>query len=99
MESEYRIALHGKTPTGYETYGMFYIGNDSVEVNRLFHHLKGCRQHREEGLLLMELQAIYRGLPIDMQMIHCTLEDVAENTRLITKYLFKSLSFEGARVH
>ncbi len=98
MEGEYRIVLHGKTPTGYETYGEFYIGNNSMEANCLFDSLKGCRDNMEEGILFMELQTIHRGLPIDIQMIHCTLEEVAENCKVITKHLYKSLSFEGSIV-
>jgi hypothetical protein len=95
MESEYRIGLHGKIPTGYEIFAEFYIGNSRTEAYRLFQALKGSQDNMEEGILFMELQVICRDLPIDIQIIHCTLEEVAENSKIITKHLFRSLSFEG----
>jgi len=94
MNSEYRIALHGKTPTGFETYAEFHIGTDRAAANRLFGQLKGSPDHIEDGILFMELQSIHRGLPIDIRMIRCTLDELTENCRAITKCLFNLFSLQ-----
>lgn len=88
MESEYRIALHGRSPTGLEVYGEFYIGNSHTEAIRLFQMLKGHPERIKEGILFMELRCNSRGLPSDIKMKSCTLEEVTENCKIITKYLF-----------
>jgi hypothetical protein len=92
MKSEYQIALHSKTPTGFETYAEFHIGTDEAAANRLFRSLKGSPDNIGDGILLMELRAICRGLPIDIRMIRCTLDEVTENCRIITKHCFNSFN-------
>ena len=92
MAIEYRIALHARTPSGFDTFGEFFIGNDRQVAKELFNSLKGSPDYLEDGLLLMELREINRNLPFDIQMIHCTLDQVADNCRLITKKQFKSVN-------
>jgi len=94
MAIEYRIALHARTTSGFETIGEFFIGNDRQAANQLFKTLQGSTDHLEDGVLLMELREINRNLPFDIQMIHCTLNEVAENCRLITKNQFKELNLK-----
>ena len=90
MAIEYRIALHARTASGFDTFGEFFIGNDCQVAKELFNTLKGSHDNIELGVLVMELQEINRNLPVDIQMIHCTLDQVAENCRLITKDQFKT---------
>jgi hypothetical protein len=92
MAIEYRIALHARTSSGFDTFGEFFIGTDRQAANELFKTLKGSPDDLEEGLLLMELREINRNLPFDVKMIHCTLDQVTENCRLITKNQFKFLN-------
>jgi hypothetical protein len=39
---------------------------------------------------------IEKGLPVNLDFITCTLNQLAENCRIITKELFKSESFESS---
>jgi hypothetical protein len=94
MAIEYRIALHARTASGLDTLGEFFIGSDRHAANELFDALKGSPDDIEHGLLLMELQEISRNLPLDIQMIHCTLDQVAENCRTITKNQFRTLNLK-----
>jgi hypothetical protein len=90
MAIEYRIALHARTSSGLETFGEFFIGTDRQAAKELFNTLKGSSEGINDSLLLMELCEINRNLPLDIRMIHCTLDEVADNCRLITKGQFKA---------
>jgi hypothetical protein len=92
MATEYRVALHARTASGFDTIGEFYIGHDRRTANQLFKTLKGSPDNIENGVLFMELREISRGLPLDIQIVHCTLDEVAENCRLITKNQFKAIN-------
>ena len=94
MAMEYRITLHARTASGFDTFGEFFIGNDRQAAKELFSTLKGSPDNLEDGLLLIELREINRNLPLDIQMIHCTLDQLADNCRLITKNQFKKLNLE-----
>jgi hypothetical protein len=37
----------------------------------------------------MDFTEVENGLPIPLKMLHCTLEDIAYNSRVITRELFK----------
>jgi hypothetical protein len=91
MASEYHIAILIKTLTGFETCGEFFVGRSSVEANHLFSNLRGRVIEIQEGILILELRTISRGLPIDVQMLSCTLDELGENCKTITKYLFTQL--------
>jgi hypothetical protein len=92
MNTEYRIALHARTASGFETLAEFYIGHDRRAAHQLFNTLKGSPDTIENGILFMELREIARGLPLDIRMVHCTLDEVTENCRLITKNQFKAIN-------
>ncbi len=93
MDCQYQLALHMKTPDGYESYAEFCIGVDGAKAKELFRKLKGSTAENTEGIILMELRTIFRGLPIDIELKYCTLDQVTENCRQISKYVFSSLNF------
>lgn len=70
----------------------FFIGTSEQAAKELFENLKGSPDALEDGLLFVELRRVFRGLPIDIRMIGCTLEEMMENVRTITKHQFKSRS-------
>jgi hypothetical protein len=53
MAIEYRIALHARTTSGFDTFGEFFIGNDRQAAKELFNSLKGSPDDVQEGLLIM----------------------------------------------
>jgi hypothetical protein len=95
MATEYRIAVHARTTSGFDTIGEFFIGTDRQEANQLFKCLKGSPDNLEDGVLLMDLHEINRGLMFDIHMIQCSLDQVADNCRLITKHQFKALNLKN----
>jgi hypothetical protein len=40
----------------------------------------------------MDLSVIRKGIPLPIEIRHCTLEDIAYNARIITRDVFKNLS-------
>jgi hypothetical protein len=94
MAIEYRIAIHARTSSGFDTIGEFFIGSDRQEANQLFKSLKGSPDNLEDGVLIMDLRELNRGLLFDVHMIQCTLDQVADNCRLITKHQFRALNLK-----
>jgi hypothetical protein len=92
METLFQISLHIKTPSGFETYGTFDLGRDREQALDIFHQLKGTADIAPHSVLYMDLSAIRDGLPLPMEIRHCTLEEIAYNARVITRNVFKNLS-------
>lgn len=92
MFQEYRITIHLKTLHGFETFGEFFLGTSGTEAQDLFRKLKGTPIQDQEGILIMELTSLVRGLPVEVKMLSCSLEELGENCKMITKYLFTQTS-------
>lgn len=89
MNTIFYILLHIHTPTGLESFGRFYIGNDRAAAYSLFHSLKGNPTVEEKAILLAELMETRDGLPVNIKMLACTLDELTENCRIITKEIFR----------
>ena len=92
MFQEYRITIHLKTLHGFETFGEFFLGTSGTEAQDLFCKLKGTPIQNQDGILIMELTSLVRGLPVEVKMLSCSLEELGENCKMITKYLFTQTS-------
>ena len=79
-----------KTETGVDTYGKFFIGNSRSRAKTIFNHLKGNRNVSDSDLLQMEFMETRVGIPVNLDVISCTLQELGENCKLITKELFKA---------
>ena len=89
MDTQYYIELALKTPNGTEPVGKFFLGNNGKSAYAIFRKLKGIKVVKETDLLYMDFMEIQNGLPVSMDMIACSLDEVAENCKTITKELFK----------
>ena len=94
IESNFYIVLNIKTADGFESYGKFFIGNDRKTANSIFQKLKGSKKVSEKSILTLDLTETSHGLPLNMQLISCTLEELAENCKTITKETFKFLNLK-----
>ena len=95
METKYLILLSMKTIIGPESFGQFFIGNDRAAANALFRKLKGTPDADERNVLYLDFMETRDGLPLNLKLITCTLEQLAENCKLITKEIFKMKNLEG----
>ncbi len=94
MRTKYRISLNMRTASGMETVGCFYLGNDRAFAENTFGLLQGSEQVSEQTLLCMELTNLIGEVPLPLTIRHCTLEQLACNTRILARELFKQRSLE-----
>ena len=88
------IVVNLKAGKGYESYAKFFIGNKKKSAESIFQKLKGSKDVSEKSILQLELMEIAKGLPINMNLLSCTLDELGENCKIITKELFKHLNLE-----
>jgi hypothetical protein len=91
METTFHIMLSIKTANGFESFGRFLLGHDREAAYRIFQQLRGNRDISDTGILHAELVETRNELPVNIQLISCTLKEVAENCGIITKEIFKQL--------
>jgi hypothetical protein len=94
MVSEFHIVLSIKTPKSLEDFARFIIGNNRDFAENIFNKLTGRTEVNEKDVLYINLIETKEGLPFNLYMITCTLNELAENCRIITKEVFKLSALE-----
>lgn len=94
MNSRYYLLLSLKTPTGYDAYGQYFLGNDGQVANQLFNQLQGSRQPQGNVLLYIDMMETVDELPQKIKTIGCTLDELAHNTKIIAREIFKLKNLE-----
>jgi hypothetical protein len=92
METFFQISLHIKTPDGFETYGKFDLGPNKNQANNIVDQLKGTDDLSEHSILYIDFTEVRDGIPLPIKIMHCTLDDITYNVRIITRDIFKQLS-------
>jgi hypothetical protein len=96
MEKTYHISLNIKTPDGgFEDYGSFELGSNKAFASALFEQLKGDNEISEKSILHMDLTEVVDDIPFIQDARHCTLDELADNTRRITCEVFKRYALDG----
>ena len=94
MKTQFYILLSLKTPRGFETYGQYFLGNDRKAADELFAQLAGDSSVTQHTLLHMDLMETVDDLPVKIRTIGCTLDELANNCKLITKETFRRLTLK-----
>ena len=94
MASEFHIILSIKTPKSMEDFARFLLGNNRHSAESIFNKLTGRTEVNDKDVLYINLIETKEGLPFNLYMITCTLNELAENCRIITKEVFKSSALE-----
>lgn len=97
MKNTFYIVLNMKTTSGFDEYGRFCIGNDRDFAYDLFAQLQGSQTLREEDVLHLDLRETTAGLPFNIRVINCTLAELGENCKVITREIFKRMNLEEMR--
>ena len=92
MDTLFCLVITLKTTKGTENIGHFHLGDDRERAIAIFRKLKGSSEIPENNLLSIEFRETKEDLPLNLKMISCTLEQLAENCRLVTKELFKNFN-------
>jgi hypothetical protein len=95
METFFEISLNMKTCKGIKCYGCFDIGNDPKFALELFDTLEGNKAVSSESVMTIGLVKRENRIPYPLALRHCTLDQLGENVKLITKELFKQVNLEG----
>jgi hypothetical protein len=90
METQFYILFTFRTYKGPETFAKFFIGNNSKRAYEIFGNLKGTDSVDEKNILFIDFMETQKGLPVNLKVISCTLNQLGENCKLITKELFKA---------
>ena len=96
MDRRFYIELNMKTTGGFERFGCFELGSDGDFAARLFAGLAGLPADDETGVLHMDFVEKRNGLPMNMQVISCTVEDLGRNIQYLTRELFKRINLDDA---
>jgi len=78
-----------RTVNGFETFSKFFTGNDRNFVYSVFTKLKGDKNTNNKSMLRIELIETTHGRPLNIKVISCSLEELAENCKIMVKELFK----------
>ncbi len=89
MKTRFHLVLNLRTTHGYESFGRFALGSDRVAAYALFGQLKGHTEVTEGSPLSLDLVEESEGLPLNLKMLTCTLEELADNVKIITRETFK----------
>ena len=96
METQFYITITLKTHKGLESFAKFYVGNNRQLAINIFRQLKGSQNVSEKNILYFDFLETEKGLPVNLDFITCTLNQLAENCRIITRELFISENLEGS---
>jgi len=95
-ENNFFVVLSIRTPNGFESFGKFNLGNKRKSAVDVFRQLKGNPTVDEKTVLTIDLVETVKGLPLNLNILGCTLEDLAYNCRVITKETFKLYNLKQA---
>ena len=88
-ENTFYVVLSIRTGDGFENFGKFNLGNNREAASEVFRQLKGSSAVDEKTMLTIHFMETINDLPVNFQIMACTLEDLACNCTLITKETFK----------
>ena len=94
MDTQFYVRFIMKTANGSNTFGNFFIGNSRMRAKAIFKNLRGNIKVNESDPLQLEFMETRDGIPVNLDVISCTLQELGENCKVITKELFKSAVLE-----
>jgi hypothetical protein len=94
-QATFYIVLNLRTCNGYESFGKFSIGNNKRIATDIFSRLKGSQVVNEKSNIQLDLTEMVNGLPVNIQMISCSLNELAENCKFITIETFRLLNLKA----
>jgi hypothetical protein len=97
MRTGFYIIINIKTCEGIEAIGTLEIGKDRTFARHLFSLLKGRPVNSDEGVIHLDLMEAKEGLPMNLEVLYCTLAELGENLKIVTKELFKYRTLTNMR--
>jgi hypothetical protein len=89
MSSRFYIYFSMKTPEGWETFARFNVGSYRQKAIELFSQLQGNSRVDEAHPLSIDFVEETHGLPVNLKVCACSLAQLGENSKIITRELFR----------
>jgi len=89
MTTQYYLVLNLRIADDWEPFAKFFIGNDRQAAEALFRLLQGSSNVDEDHPLSIDFMETVKGLPVNLKLLNCNLFQLGENTKIITKELFR----------
>lgn len=95
MDTTYNIVISIRTLHGMLEIGTFFLGTDVDFAQRVFDGLQGASILEDDALIRIDLEKKESDiLPARLVSISCTLDEYAENCKVITRDIFKFFTLE-----
>ena len=89
METTFYINISIRTSGGPRRIGRFELGDDRDAAVQLFKKLKGSPEVDAKDMLYIEFMELVNGLPVNIDMLTCDLQELGTNCMLITQEVFR----------
>jgi hypothetical protein len=93
--SEFYIDISIQTKEGPKRFGRFEFLSDRETAHALFNRLKGSLSIDSKDMLYIEFMELKNGLPVNMNILTCNLQQLGTNTMLITQEVFRLMNLRG----
>ncbi|MBC6111408.1 hypothetical protein ACFOG5_22710 [Pedobacter fastidiosus] len=94
MEIRFSVHITIETSTGRKEFGNFELGANRETATELFTLLKGTTTPSGSRYILLEFTEDIAGLAVPIGIKHCCLDELKENTAIITRAIFKTHQLE-----
>ena len=89
MNTIFYIDLSIKTIEGPKRYARFNLGDNREAAVSLFKNLKGSAEVDHNDMLYIEFMEIVNGLPVNLDILTCSLQELGMNCMHITQEIFR----------
>lgn len=93
--AKFQFVISIRTPKGYIETGRFFIGDGIREAISILEQLEGNTK-TENPILKIDLIKYVTNIDTVLETLDCTLEQLSENVKVITKELFKLANIKGS---
>ena len=90
MTSSVYIDVSIQTVEGPKRFGRFELGSDRDAARELFKKLKGSPEINNKDMLYIEFMETVNGLPVNLDILTCDLQELGTNAMLITQEVFRN---------
>ena len=95
MENAYSIVISIRTLQGMMEVGNFHLGTDEDFAHSVFDNLQGDLTADDDVMIRVDLEKKAKNmLPVRLKRISCTLNQYAQNCKIITRDVFKFFALE-----
>ena len=97
METSFYVDISIQTTEGPKRFARFELGNNRNAATGLYKRLKGSPEVNPTDMLYIELTETFNGLPVNIDIVTCNLQELAINTMMITQEVFRLVNLEGGK--